>query len=298
MLSFNRRYWILIAAVSVIIIIFAGCSGFEDGSQNQLEEDNLDKKIGQTKLPDRLEDKKKEVIAKYKDRTPNKWGEELPGVITKIDTDKKVVALTLDACGSPGDGYDNKLIDFLIEEKIPATLFINSRWIDDNKEAFLELVRNPLFTIANHGTRHLPLSVSGKSVYDIKGTTSVEGVVDEVLENEWKIQNLTEEKPEYFRAGTAYYDEVAVEIVNELGEKVIGYDTLGDAGATFTKEQVKKAFLSVSPGSIILAHMNRPESDTAEGIMAAVPELRSKDFQFVKLGDYDDKLTSETKTEE
>jgi hypothetical protein len=36
------------------------------------------------------------------------------------------------------------------------------------------------------------------------------------------------------------------------------------------------------PGSIILAHMNHPESDTAEGIMAAVPELRNKGFRFVK----------------
>ncbi|ADL13496.1 polysaccharide deacetylase family protein [Acetohalobium arabaticum] len=289
MIDFSRRYWILIAAVSIIMIILTGCSG---------KEDNLDKKIGQTKLPERLKNKKKEIIAKYKDRTPNEWGENLPGVITRIDTDKKIVVLTLDACGSPGDGYDSKLMDFLIEEEIPATLFINSRWIDDNQETFMELACNPLFTIANHGTRHLPLSVIGKSAYGIKGTTSVEEIVDEVLKNEWKIQNFTEEKPEYFRAGTAYYDEVAVEIVNDLGEKVIGYDTLGDAGATFAKEQVKKAFLSVSPGSIILAHMNRPKSDTAEGIMAAVPELRSKGFQFVKLENYDNQLISKTEKEE
>ena len=209
-----------------------------------------------------------------------------------IDTDKKVVALTLDACGGPKDGYDRKLINYLRQEDIPATLFINSRWIDDQPEIFRELAEDSLFTIANHGTRHLPLSVTGKSAYGIQGTTSVEEVVDEVINNQVKIKKITGSKPDYFRTGTAYYDEVAVEIVNELGEKVIGYDTLGDAGATFNKEQVKQACLSVGPGSIILAHMNQPKSETAEGIMGVVPELRNRGFRFVKLADYEEQLTS------
>ncbi|MBM7622484.1 polysaccharide deacetylase family protein [Sporohalobacter salinus] len=296
MLDFKKKYLLLLIVVLIVMIIFTGCNGHKNSHENQLEkENNIDEKTKQTKISERLKDRKEKIIDKYKNQIPKEWGENVSGVITRIDTNKKVVALTLDACGSSRDGYDSKLIDFLKQKKIPATLFINFRWIINNKEIFMELSRNSLFTIANHGTHHLPLSVSGKSAYDIKGTTSVEEVVNEVAKNELKIQNLTEKKPEYFRSGTAYYDEIAVEIVNDLGEKVIGYDTLGDAGATFIKKQVKNAFLSVSSGSIILAHMNHPESDTAEGVIEAVPELRSRGFQFVKLKDYDNQLISKVK---
>ncbi|MBE3577556.1 MAG: polysaccharide deacetylase family protein [Limnochordales bacterium] len=234
------------------------------------------------------------LIAKYAGQIPQTWGERVPGVITRIDTSEKVVALTLDACGGGGrsNGYDKELIDFLIREGIPATLFISARWIDANYETFMELAHNPLFTIANHGYLHKPLSVTGRSVYGVGGTADVGEVIDEVLLNERKIESLTGRKPRYFRSGTAYYDEVAVKIVNDLGEKVIGFDVLGDAGATFSKDQVKKALLGVRPGSIIIAHMNHPEAETAEGIMAAVPELRSKGFRFVKLEEYDSLLTA------
>lgn len=40
----------------------------------------------------------------------------------------KSVALTLDACG---DGFDRDLIDYLIDRRIPATLFVTRRWRRD-----------------------------------------------------------------------------------------------------------------------------------------------------------------------
>ncbi|MCL5934925.1 MAG: polysaccharide deacetylase family protein [Firmicutes bacterium] len=215
------------------------------------------------------------------------WGEKVAGVKSKLDTDERVLALTFDACGGPkGSGYDSDLINFLIKEKIPATLFINSRWIDANYNTFISLVKNPLFEIGNHGFRHKPLSVNGKSVYGIKGTKDPGELVEEVLVNERKIESATGKRPKYFRPGTAYCDEVAVKIVGELGEEVVNFSVLGDAGATYSREQVKKACLSSTPGSIILLHMNHPEKDTAEGIMMAVPELKKKGFRFVKLSDY------------
>lgn len=61
-------------------------------------------------------------------------GLKITGVLTRLATKDKVIALTFDACGGKGgSGYDRKLIDYLIKENIPATLFINARWIDANK---------------------------------------------------------------------------------------------------------------------------------------------------------------------
>ncbi len=230
---------------------------------------------------------KKEIVAEYSGKTPVEWGETVRGVRTRLVAGERVVALTLDACGSPkGKGFDSKLIGYLEKEKVPATLFINSRWIDANRELFLKLAANPLFEIGNHGLLHRPASVNGRSVYGIDGTRDVAELVDEIELNARKIEELTGRKPRYYRSGTAYYDEVAVTVANRLGSEVIGFDVLGDAGATYSPEQVREALLKAGPGSIVIMHMNHPESGTAAGVMAAIPELRKRGFRFVRLSDY------------
>ena len=186
------------------------------------------------------EDILNEIIQDYGSKIPTKWGEYVDDVVNKINTNDKIIALTFDACGGKnGSGYDKELIEYLINEEIPATLFVNYRWIEVNKEIFLELSKNELFEIENHGTKHRPLSVSENSIYGIEGTNSVQGVIDEIKLNEEAIYNLTGKKTKYFRSGTAYYDEIAVQIANTMGYKVIGYSVNGDAGATFTSKQVE-----------------------------------------------------------
>jgi peptidoglycan/xylan/chitin deacetylase (PgdA/CDA1 family) len=208
-------------------------------------------------------------------------------VVSRLPTTDRVVALTLDACGGrTGSGYDAELIETLQRERMPATLFVNARWIEANPRKFQRLAADPLFEIANHGTVHRPLSVTGRSAYGIAGTSSVAQVIDEVMVNQRLITRLTGAAPAFFRSGTAYYDDVAVRVVNDLGLRVVNFDVLGDAGATYSAARVADAMLSSKPGSIVLAHMNRPDSGTAEGIDAALPKLRRRDFRFVRLSEY------------
>jgi peptidoglycan/xylan/chitin deacetylase (PgdA/CDA1 family) len=234
-----------------------------------------------------FESLKQQITCRYADRKPSRWGENVPGVRTRLATDEKVVALTLDACGSArGKGVDAQLMDFLVREQIPATLFINARWIDANPEIFQRLAANPLFEIANHGLRHKPASVSGRSIYGIEGTRDVGELVEEIELNARKIETITGKRPKLYRSGTAYYDEIAVEIAAELRHEVAGFSVLGDAGATYSAAQVKIALLKVTPGDVILCHMNHPESGTGAGIIAAVPELKNRGFSFVRMSDF------------
>ena len=234
-----------------------------------------------------LDSLKQQLTARFRDRKPLQWGETVSGVRTRLDTGEKVVALTLDACGSSkGNGVDARLMDFLAQERIPVTLFINARWIDANQELFRRLAANPLFEIANHGMWHKPASVSGRSVYGIQGTKDVGELVEEIERNARKIEALTGKRPKLYRSGTAYYDEVAVEVANALGHEVAGFSILGDAGATYSAAQVKVALLKAGPGDIVICHMNHPESGTGAGIMAAVPELLRRGFRFVRMSDY------------
>lgn len=227
------------------------------------------------------------ISERFINRKATQWGENVPGVRTRLDTKEKVVALTLDACGSAkGKGVDTVLMDFLAQEQIPATLFINARWIDANQELFRRLAANPLFEIGNHGMWHKPASTSGRSIYGIAGTKDARELVDEIELNARKIEAITGRRPVLYRSGTAYYDELAIEIASALGHQVAGYSILGDAGATFSSAQVTTALLKARAGDVALLHMNHPESGTGAGIMAAVPEMKRRGFRFVRMSDY------------
>src|SRR5262249_49057051 len=139
--------------------------------------------------------------------------------------------------------------------------------------------------IANHGTRHRPLSVTGRSAYGIPGTRSAGEVYDEVAGNRAKLTRLLGSPPRFFRSGTAYCDDVAARIVTDLGERFVGFSVNGDAGATFTPAEVHHAVGSAADGSIVICPMNQPKGGTAEGISAAVPHLLAAGHHFVRLSD-------------
>ncbi len=230
---------------------------------------------------------KEQIISTFTGRTPREWGEVVRGVKTRLNTEEKVLALTFDACGGRRrSGYDAKLIQFLETEKVSATLFISGRWMDANPEICKKLSKNPLFEIENHGLNHKPCSAIGRSVYGIEGTKSAGEIYDEIKMNALKILALTDHKPKYYRPAAAYCDEICVEIANALGYEVVNFSILGDAGATYPKRRVGEALRNAPPSSIILLHMNHPESQTAEGLIEAMPELKKRGFRFVRVSEF------------
>ncbi|GAB6279979.1 MAG: polysaccharide deacetylase family protein [Thermovirga sp.] len=229
-----------------------------------------------------------QAAMRHENEKPFEWGQDVSGVITRFEPGGgKPVALTFDACGGNvnGCGFDADLIGFLRRENVPATLFINARWIAANLELFAGLAADPLFEIANHGYAHKPLSVSGKEAYGIPGTKNAAEAAWEIEGGAEAIEKASGRRPRFFRSGTNHYDEVAVKIAGDLGHKVIGCSVNGDGGATFPEEQVKKQLLSVRPGDIVLMHMNRPAGGTAEGVASALVILREKGFSFVRLSE-------------
>jgi peptidoglycan/xylan/chitin deacetylase (PgdA/CDA1 family) len=227
-----------------------------------------------------------QVVARYGRLRPHTWGFGGPGVARDLHTSRRVIALTFDACGGPGgSGYDQALIGFLRRRAVPATLFLNSRWIGANPAAFGRLAAEPLFEIANHGTRHLPLSVTGRSAYGTGGTRNAGEVYDEVATNQARLTRLLGVPPRFFRAGTAYCDDVAARIVTAMGDRLVSFSVNGDGGATFTPGQVRGIVTAAPGGSIVICHMNHPESGTSPGIAAAVPYLLARGYRFVRLSD-------------
>ena len=223
-------------------------------------------------------------MAAYGDRKPSAWGLEIDGVVLRSPAE--AVALTFDACGGrSGSGYDEELIAVLRRHEVPATLFLNARWIDANEAIARELASDPLFELANHGWQHKPLSVAREQAYGIAGTTSVGEVYDEVMGGFERLAELTGEAPLWFRSGTAHVDDVAIAVVQELGQAVVNFDVNADAGATFSSAQVARALSTATPGSICIGHFNRPGSGTASGVERAVPDILAAGLTFAQLRD-------------
>ncbi|KJS57335.1 polysaccharide deacetylase [Streptomyces rubellomurinus subsp. indigoferus] len=227
-----------------------------------------------------------EVVRRYGGAAPADWGLEVPGVITELPDGQRATALTFDACGGPGgNGYDAALIDFLRAHAVPATLFLNARWIDANPDVFDQLAADPLFEIGNHGTVHRPLSVTGRSAYGIAGTRDVGEVYDEVAGNAQKLAGLLGRPPRLFRSGTAHYDDVATKVVADLGERVVGFSVNGDGGATLSAAEVRREVAAAPAGAIVIGHLNHPGGGTAPGVAAAVPGMLAAGRRFVRLSD-------------
>ncbi|MFT3887376.1 MAG: polysaccharide deacetylase family protein [Arachnia sp.] len=213
----------------------------------------------------------------------------LPGIVSALDEPSTAdgrprIALTFDACGGRhGSGFDERLISGLIAAKVPATLFVNLRWIDANPDIVTDLLAEPLFELGNHGTRHVPLSVTGREAYGIAGTESAREAVDEVWECRERLTSLVGTPPRFFRSGTAHYDDVGVAIARALGEAPVGFSTNGDAGATFPAATVRAEVRATTPGGVVIAHFNRPGSGTAKGMLRAVDDLLSDGVEFVHI---------------
>jgi len=197
---------------------------------------------------------------------------------------QNVVALTLDACGG---AFDADLVRFLIEHRIPATIFATRRWLERNAEATAILTANPdLFDIEDHGANHVPAVIGhGRRVYGIAGNADVEHLRQEVSQGAQAVEQATGSKPRWYRGATALYDPQAVGDIEAMGYRIAGFSVNADAGATLSASAVAARIRAARSGDILIAHMNRPRSATAEGLAQGLSELQARGYRFVLLRD-------------
>ena len=197
---------------------------------------------------------------------------------------ENVVALTLDACGG---AFDGDLMRFLVEHRIPATVFATRKWLERNPEGTAMLKQHAdLFDIEDHGANHVPAVIgAGRRVYGIAGSPDVEHLREEVALGAEAIEQATGSWPRWYRGATAFYDPQAIENIEAMGYRIAGFSLNADAGATLSKAEIVARIRAARNGDILIAHMNRPRSDTAEGLAEGLEELQARGFRFVLLRD-------------
>ena len=205
----------------------------------------------------------------------------LPADVT--DTDK-IVALTLDACGG---GFDADLAHFLIERRIAATIFATRRWIRRNPDAMTMLKAHPeLFDVENHGANHVPAVIGAdRSVYGLAGVADLQQLRREVSGGADAVKAATGIAPRWYRGATGEYDPEALKAIEAMGYTVAGFSVNADSGATLEKKRIVARLRKVRSGDIIIAHLNKPASDTGKGMAEGLQLLLDQGFRFVKLND-------------
>jgi len=230
---------------------------------------------------------KKRILDQFKHPKPGRFSEFVKGAKKDLDTQQKVIALTFDACGGRHSGYNVKLIEYLRQEKIQATLFVSGLWIEKNKEIFQDLAKDPLFEIENHGLLHRTCSINGSSKYGVIPTRNMGDVIDEMELNARKIEELTGRRPIFFRSATAYTDEASVKVAQHLSMEVVSYDILsGDAMHSSARTMARNIVKGARHGAVVIMHFNHPEWRVVEALQAAIPALRVKGYTFGKLEDF------------
>ena len=199
-------------------------------------------------------------------------------------SEQRIVALTLDACGG---GFDRDLAQFLIDHRIPATIFATRLWIRRNADALALLNANAdLFDIEDHGANHIPAVIGAdRNVYGIPGVADLTHLRREVSGGADAIKVATGHAPQWYRGATGEYDPEALEAIEAMGYKVAGFSVNADSGATLPKKQIVARLKKVKSGDIVIAHLNRPASDTAEGLAEGLQLLIDQGFHFVRLDD-------------
>ena len=211
-------------------------------------------------------------------------------LISQPDSGKQI-ALTLDACSGK---FDDNLIEFLIKNRIPATLFSTKNWLHQKQQGLAIIKAHlDLFDVEDHGEKHIPAIIgAGRTVYGISGEPDIIHLRREVIKGAQAVEKATGVAPHWYRAATAEYDPRAIEEIDKLGYKIAGFSVNADTGATAKKITIEKRLEHVKDGDVIIAHMNKPASDTAEGLSVGLAFLLKSGFTFVRLDQVDLKVVN------
>ncbi len=197
-------------------------------------------------------------------------------VITRLPTLEKVVALTFDACETTTPSYfDRAILDYLLREHIPATLFVSGKFAKRNQGALQELARVELLEVENHSLSHRQ---------HMERLNEME-VRREVLDNEAILREATGVKPVFFRFPAGNFNAATLQLVESLGYRVVHWSfASGDPDRHAGSAHLTRWVLDrARPGSILIFHINGRGYHTGEALPHIVDGLRQRGYRFVTL---------------
>jgi len=193
------------------------------------------------------------------------------------------VALTLDACSGKAD---RRILDMLVKERIPATIFVTARWLKHNAETVALFRANPdLFEIEDHGREHIAAVDRATTIYGVRSAGSPEAVALEVGGGADAMLAAGLDQPRWFRGATAKYSASSIALIESMGYRIAGYSVNGDGGSLLGAKETARRIAHAKDGDVIIAHVNQPGHAAGSGVAEGVLALKKRGFEFVLLQD-------------
>ncbi len=184
--------------------------------------------------------------------------------------EKKLVALTFD--DGPSVGTTDKVLDVLKENDIVASFFLIGQKITEESAYLVKRAHDMGCTIENHSKTHPGMT----------GLTD-EQILEEISYTTNKIEEITGEKPAFFRPPYIDYDQRLFDLV-DLGF-ICGYGCEDWQPEVSAEERTRRILEQAHPGFIILVHDMEGNTRTIEAIKKIIPALKEQGYEFVTIRD-------------
>ena len=185
-------------------------------------------------------------------------------------SDQKLVALTFD--DGPTIGITDQVLDVLQENGVVASFFLIGQQITDETRYLVKRAHDMGCSIENHSKTHQSMP-----------KLSRQEIVEEIQYTSGLIEEITGEKPAFFRPPFIDYDQKMYDLI-DLGF-ICGYGCEDWLPSVTAQERIDRVLHDANPGFIILLHDMTDNTNTVEAIKTIIPELKKQGYEFVTVRD-------------
>jgi peptidoglycan-N-acetylglucosamine deacetylase len=198
-----------------------------------------------------------------------------PPAVGRVNTTEPMIALTFDACATltQPNAFDRRVFEILKKEKIPATVFVSGRWLENHPDIARELAADGSIEFGNHSYSHPLLT-----------TVRTDRLADEIGRTEDLIAQLGR-RSVAFRPPAGVFSARVLKMAADRKLPTVLWDVVsGDAGGHLKPELiVEEVTRQAKPGSIVIFHINGRGPYTKDALPEIIRILRARGIKFVPL---------------
>lgn len=195
-------------------------------------------------------------------------------LVSRVETDEKVVALTFD--DGPTDADADAVLDVLEERGVPATFYVNGQDVEENPAATQRIIEDG-HEIGNHTWSHRPMAF-----------VSPQTVVEEVEPTDAVIRAAGYDGPLTFRPPHGKKLLTLPLYLAEHDRLTVTWDVAYEdwSGNQQSSEDLVEATVeNTRPGSIILLHPWFGRTAAQDSIGPVIDQLQAQGYRFVTVSE-------------
>lgn len=193
-----------------------------------------------------------------------------PGVLWRVSTSRKLIALTIDDAPSE---YTSRIVQLLHDNDAHATFFVIGSQVPGREAILEDIIRNGN-ELGNHAMHDEP----SRSLTDAELTQQIEAVQANIDKAYGAVDAGS--PPHYFRPGSGFFSTRMRELLDKLHYKlVLGSIYPHDPQISFWRLNAAHILSRLRRGGIIICHDRR--SWTLPMLQRVLPEVRRRGYRLV-----------------